>query len=203
MKVPGHVAQGRRAPFPPGIFVGSLKAAQANYDESGTAALLLTFRDIAPGDADSPNVNGRPKSQRVQIIDKNPKNPEELVMLADIAEFNDDVPLSLQRSATLLTQLALAFGVGTASPNGDVDVDMGTFLEDLENNVYADADVVFEVTHRPWYPKGAKKVEENKRVSDDIIRFAAVQAAEAAPAPAPVAAAPAATAGARLRGRGR
>ena len=205
-RIPAHVASGRRAPFPAGVFTGKLTKCDENWSEDKTGlAYVITFSDNAPFDADSPDVGARPKMQRLQIIFNN-------VSLVDIVEFDDKVPFALANAATLITQLAEALGVVQPDADGSVDLDIEPFLQDLMAGAFDGSVVVFEVKHRAYASREAKAAAKQTgkkpaldRLDDSISGFMAVgQGSEAPepevePEPEPVKANPAAA----LRGRAR
>ena len=95
------------------------------------------------------------------------------VGLVDVEEFNDDVPFVLQRSASLISQLAVALGAARMdAATHDIDFDMEAFLEELEEDVYKNEAVMFEVQHREWTSKDKKR----SGVSDDPSSFAPAEA---------------------------
>lgn len=207
-RIPAHVASGRRAPFPAGVFMGEITKVDENWSEDKTGlALVVTLSNITPFDADSPEVGARPKMQRLQVIFNNQS-------LVDIVEFTDDVPFALANAATLVTQLAEALGVVQPNIDGSVDFEMEPFLNSLMAGEFLGNQVVFEVKHRAYASRDAKaaakmsgKKPEADRLDDSISGFQA--AGEAAPEPeaeveattAPVA--PPATPASALRGRAR
>lgn len=203
--VPAHVASGRRAPFPAGTFLGNLSKVEENWSEDKTGfALLLTFTDITPFDADSPQVGARPKMQRIPVIFNNQS-------LVDIVEFTDDVPFALSNAAKLVTQLGGALGLIRPNMDGSVDFDMEPFLNDLMAGAFNGSTVVFEVKHRAYASREAKmaakqtgKKPDLDRLDDSIDGFRALEnqvEEQAAPEPEAPAPAPVAPASALRRGR--
>ena len=186
-RIPSSVAQGKRPPFPKGVFIGTIEAAKTDWSQDQTKmVVLVTLTNNSPADSESPQVGARKKMQRIQIIDRL-KDAKESVALVDVTDFNDiSVPISIQRSATLVTQLALALGAAKAVEGGDVDLDTEQFLEALTSGAFNGREVVFEVNHREW----KSKTTGSSGVSDDIVHFASADAvqvpvdAEESPAPA-------------------
>jgi len=174
MRVPGNVIEGRGTPFPVGTFIGRLDKVEENASEDKkNLDLVLTFRDISTI-GEGPEVGARPFTQRVTVIFND-------AFLADVTEFDDNVHFSLRRAAGLLTQIALAVGATTRTQDGSAELDMERFLESLTGGIYKDAQILFEVAHRPWTSKKTGR----KGVSSEAVRFAAAEAvvpADAQPA---------------------
>ena len=183
MRVPSNVAAGRGSPFPQGVFLGSLGEVTTRWsDDQKNMDVILTFAENTPFDEDSPNVGARTKRQRVTLIFQGQA-------LVDVEEFTDDVHVALQRSATLLTQTALALGFATLNEDKSVDIDLEAFLEQLTNNVFKGEVVVFEVRHRGYASREAQaaakasgKKVQNDRISDDVVSIQAALDKDPAPA---------------------
>jgi hypothetical protein len=191
-RIPAHVAAGRRAPFPAGVFLGELAKVQDSWSDDKTGlALLLTFTNVTPFDAESPQVGARPKTQRIQVIFDNQS-------LVDVTDFNDDVPLALQNAATLVTQMAEALGLVKPNADGSVDFELEPFLNDLMAGAFNGSALVFEVRHRQW----KSKKTGNSGTDDSICAFkAAGEATNPGTAEAAAAPVPPTTPTAALRGR--
>lgn len=178
-KVPSYVRTGKRAPFPAGTFIGQLtKVTDQWSDDQADLALLLEFRNITPADANSPNVGARPKMQRIQCI-------FEKQALAEIPDFSDEnIPMTLRSSATLVIQLAEAFGVAQkpATDTQDSDFEFEPFLTDLAAGVYNNRTVIFEVANRAW----KSKKTGSSGIDDSIKGFKSADADAPATAAAPI-----------------
>jgi hypothetical protein len=153
-RVPGNVIDGRSLPFPAGTYIGKLSEAKNewyasdrknNPDKKDGVRLVLTFKEITP--VEGPNVGARPMIQRIDVVVP-PKNGRDAISLVDVTEFDDSIPFNLRQSATLLSQLALAWGAITRDADGSSDVDFDQFIASLEGGVFNGREVMFGVEQR-------------------------------------------------------
>lgn len=177
MRVPGSVVDGRGQPFPQGVFLGRLAKNEEKWSEDGkNLDYILTFQDNTPLTPESPGVGARPFVQRVTVIFQNQS-------IVDVAEFTENTPFALQRTATVVTQLALALGYATRAEDGSVDFNIEEFLENLQAGAYKDRQIGYEVRHRAWKAKGKNPDGTPKTgsgVNAEAIRFFAAEANGAA-----------------------
>lgn len=153
MRVPGHIVDGGGQPFPQGTFLGRLDSVKDAWTEDNAGLeYILTFRDNTPANADTPNVGARPFVQRITVIFQNQS-------IVDLVEFKDTTPFALQRSATLISQLAIATGYAQRAADGSVEFNTEEFLENLLSGAYKDRQYGYEVRHRTWKSKTQKNAD--------------------------------------------
>jgi len=205
MRLPSYIVEGRRPPFPAGIYVGNVGDVTTNWSEDQkNLTLNLALVENTPFDEETPQVGGRQKFQRIQLI-------ADGVALADLEAFDDDTPLPLQQSAKLVSQLAFALGIGAQDADKSMELDVEAFLEQLTAGVFKGQPVKFEIRHRAYASRESKaaakqtgKKPDLDRLIDDVFAFMPAQdvvadepVQEAMPTTAP------ATPASALKGRGR
>lgn len=182
MRVPGHVVDGRGQPFPQGNFLGRIKEVKDNWSEDGkTCDYLLTLGDNTPIDEKSPNVGARPFITRLTVVFQNQS-------IVELVEFTEKTPFALQRTAGMVSQLAVALGYAARATDGSVDFNTEEFLENLLSGAYKDRQIGYEVRHRGWKSKekNADGTPLKSGTNAEPVRFFGTDGA----AEAPVAAAP-------------
>lgn len=183
--IPRSVVEGRGQPFPAGTFIGTLKETKERWykDEAGnnkTLFLDLAFANITP--IDGPQVGARmfkPSFQLIASVQRQGEVKATQYALVDIVEFNDQTPIGLAQTAGQAAQLAVAFNAATVAPNGDVQLDLPAFIENLAGGVYNGQQVIFELKQRAWTNKKSGK----SGVATEIVRFISADATTEASAP--------------------
>lgn len=156
--IPQNILEGRGSPFPAGTYTSTENAIQQVWSED-KQNLDFVFKFTGNAPIEGAEVGKRPLTQRVTVIFKNQS-------VVDIKNFDENTPFALQRSASLLAQLALALGVAQPRPEGGVTFDIENFLAGLASGLYSKATVGFEVYHRAWKSKAGKS-----GTSAEIARF--------------------------------
>lgn len=169
--VPRNVIEGRSAPFPAGVYLGRLNEAKEAWSEDQKSLnVSVQIRDITA--LDGPNVGARPYSQRLAIVAKG-------YNVVDLKDFTDDnIPFPIRTSAGLLTQIAIAFGAATVTPEG-ARVDLDRFLQDLVAGAYKDRVVQFSVEQRSFDSK-TQKTPDGKPLRQTVSNLTYVTSPEAA-----------------------
>lgn len=163
VSIPKYLADNERRPFPAGVWKGTIEEASTRWSEDGknmTARVRLeNMVNIENGEKAS-----RAYSFALPVVSGGNS-------LVDVVDFDDEsVPFQLRRAGGLAASLALALGAATVS-NGNVNVDLDRFLQDLCNGVYKGREVVVEIGHRTY----TSKRTGNTVVDDSPIRFAAAE----------------------------
>lgn len=167
--VPGSVVKGRGTPFPQGVYVGSLnKLEEAWSEDKKNLDFILTFRDNAPADENSPQIGARPLIQRVPVI----RSGRSVVDLSGDDFTSEEVPFPLRLAAGQIAQLVVALG-GPCSIDEDdsVSFDIEAFMEGLQAGLYNGRSVGFEVIHRKWTSKKTGR----SGVAADVSRYFPVE----------------------------
>lgn len=167
--IPNEVAFPKYEPFPEGTFKGSLAGASVTSGEGGTWARLdVTFTDVKSLNG-SIDVGKRPYKGNIPIK----------VRGTSLLEIDDwttlpDALFPLVVAARVLAGMALAFGAAEKTEDG-VDVDLDSFITDLEDGAYENYETVFVTRHRERQvltPSGEPALDENgeviKRVDANI-----------------------------------
>jgi hypothetical protein len=200
-RVSGNVIEGKSPPFPAGTFIGRLAEGKNewyasdrnNPDKKDGVRLILTFKENSP--VEGPVVGARPMIQRLDIV-LPPKAGKDSISLVDVTEIDDSTPFQLRQTATLLSQLALAWGAITRTDDGSADVDFNQFISDLEAGVYNAREVMFSVEQRTVESKTQKGADGKAKVNtySGIVAFKGTEESAT-----PEAATPAAEGGLRTR----
>jgi hypothetical protein len=162
--VPQNILEGKGLPFPAGTYISADNTVTQVWNEDKTNLdFVLKLQENKP--IEGSEVGKRPMTQRITVIFKNQS-------VVDVKAFDENTPFALQRSATLLSQLAVALGVATprsAAEGGGVVFDIENFLAGLASGLYTKQTVGFEVYHRPW----KSKKTGNSGTSAEISKFMA------------------------------
>lgn len=179
--VPKSVVEGRSGPFPIGTYIGILGDVKERWfkdNETGketTLFLDLSFGNNAPLNGNGTQVGARTFRPSIVLVTSNKEKTKKFA-LVDITEFSDDTPFALQNAASMASQLALAFGTAHIDTEGNVNFDLGAFIENLAAGAYKGRSIVFEITHRPWKSKATGKSGVEARP-----RFMSAEPGNAAP----------------------
>ena len=179
--VPERVRHNRPKPYIPGTFIGSLRDAESRWNNDQTRLnLTVWFRDVTVVEAEQSPGN-RPFRQRFALVA--PDKDDKLVALVDVGNWDDEnIPIPIIQSAGLASQLAEALGAAEIDEQGNALVDFDAFFEQLENGMYTDAAVMFEVGNRTFTRR-----DKTIGVDDSAVSFASPEAEEEEEAPVEVA----------------
>lgn len=165
MKIPAAVTDNTPTPFPVGVYIGELADIEHREStENGHVFLRMNFVSNNPADDNT----GDP-GNRILRDDACIRYAGE--SLFDYEEITDDTPFLLRRGAGLLSGLALAVGAVDRGPEGVVDIDLPSFVHDLEEGEYAGEKVKFQVEHNTYKKKDAPE-NEAPQTNAQVRRFA-------------------------------
>jgi hypothetical protein len=159
--VPSYLAEGRRKPFPPGLWMGKFAPTESSWSEDGKDhRLRVTLTDMTKPETGEKS----PRDYTFTIV-----VVQNGVSILQVTDFDDEtVAFPLRRSAGLVASLAAALGQAAVTPQG-VQVDMNAFLTALADNQFVGLPVMVEVGNRTYTSK-----RTNQEVVDDSpIRFGA------------------------------
>lgn len=158
-QVPKDVLEGRSTPFPSGSYLSHSNKVEQKWSEDKTNLdFVFTLSENTP--IEGANVGKRSLTDRITVIFKGQS-------VVDLKGFDDNTPFALRRAATILSQLAQAWGISQPTAEGGVTFDIESFMAGLVSGLYAKQPVAFEVYHRAWTSKDKTK----SGVSAQVARF--------------------------------
>lgn len=163
--LPKSIVENAYEPFPAGTYMGVYADCGIAKNQDGSwMALELTFVDNEPI-GDSPP-DGRPFKDTITIRVKD----------QSILDFDDFSALpkelfGLRLGAGLLAGLALAFGEATEDEDGNVEVDLDSFIDNLQNGSLQGRTAAFVTKQRTRKYEDKDTGEEKTTVDTNAQRY--------------------------------
>jgi hypothetical protein len=165
MKIPSNVVDNRPAPFPIGTYQGELGDTEERWTPDQESQFLrLSFVNNGAADDNTDDCGNRIMRDDLCLRYRGDS-------LYDYDEVTGEMPFLLRRAAGLLGGLAVAFGATGRDAAGGVDLDLASFVADIQEGAYAGESVRFNVEHNEWTPKDAEEGTP-PRVDAQVRRFA-------------------------------
>ena len=164
MKIPAAVVDNTPTPFPVGVYTGELADVEDRGQQGETEFLRLNFVNNTPADDNTESPGNRIFREDICLRHKG-------ISLFDYEEVTEDMPFLLRRGAGLLSSFALAIGAVERVADGDVELDLPSFVHDLREGEYSGFGVLFQVEHNSYKPKTAAETDP-VRVNAQVRRFA-------------------------------